>query len=496
MKTTFRIFFGLLLSLVVLSAAGEDQEKPDADITFTQAELDQMLAPVALYPDTVLSHLLIAATYPLEVVQAERWASTHTDLSGAEALKSVEDEDWDPSVKALVPFPNVLNQMSENLSWTQSLGEAFLQDEERVLDTVQKLRQKAYKEGSLDTMDHVEVNRDGDNIIIEPRVREVVYVPYYDTRVVYGPWWWDDYPPVYWPYRGYHYSSGVFVWGPRVYIGTGIYFSSFHWHRRHVVVVDHHHHHRFRSSRHVAHYHGAHRWQHNPVHRRGVIYRSARARERYGDHHRYSGNAGSGNRGVISRSLSERERHQIHRSTPGNNVETHQRRESVLRNLRDRTATPDRSVMRDNRPAVRNRSPEASVRAGTDKHRTPDNNRSTATTSRPSSGAVGEALRRREAREAAGVRSERQIVPEKREYRAPEQDSSGVARNGGVARDAIQERRQIQGVDRSSSRKPESSNRYNRPERSMRAMERSTRSRESGSHRSRAGSSSRSARER
>lgn len=472
MKTTFRILFCLLLSTAALSAVGEELEKSEAGITFTQAELDQMLAPVALYPDTVLSHLLIAATYPLEVVQAERWASTHTDLSGTDALKSVEGEDWDPSVKALVPFPNVLKQMSDDLSWTQSLGEAFLQDEERVLDTVQKLRQRAYKEGSLDTMDHVEVNRDGDNIIIEPRVREVVYVPYYDTRVVYGPWWWDDYPPVYWPYRGYHYSSGVFVWGPRVYIGTGIYFSSFHWHRRHVVVVNHHHHHRFRSSRHVAHYHGAHRWEHNPVHRRGVVYRSVRARERYGDHHRYSGAAGSGNRGVISRSLSERDRDRVHRAAPSN-VETHQRRESVLRNLQERST---------DRPA----------RIGTDRPRVPDSNRSTVTDSRRSDGAVGEALRRRESRDAAGVRSERQIVPERREYRAQERDSTG----GGVARDAVRERRQIQGVDRSSSREVQNTNRYNRPERSTRTIDRSTRSRESSSHRSRAGSSSRSARER
>lgn len=487
MKTTIRILFGLLLSVAALSASAEEQEL-GAGITFTQAELDQMLAPVALYPDTVLSHLLIAATYPLEVVQAERWASTHTDLSGTDALKNVENEEWDPSVKALVPFPNLLKQMSDDLAWTQSLGEAFLQDEERVLDTVQNLRQRAYKEGSLDSMEHVEVNRDGDNIIIEPRAREVVYVPYYDTRVVYGPWWWDSYPPVYWPYRGYHYTSGIFFWGPRVYIGTGIYFSSFHWHRRHVVVVDHHHHHRFRSSRHVAHYHGAHRWEHNPVHRRGVIYRSVRARERYGDHHRYSGNTGSGNRGVISRSLTERDRDRVHRAAPGN-VETHQRRESVLRNLRDRSterSTGERSVR------------ERSAGVGADRSRVTGANRATNTDSRRSDGVVGEALRRREAREAAGVRSERQIDTERREYRAPERDS------GGVTRDATHERRQIQGVDRSNSREPQSVNRYKRPERSTRTMERSTRSVDrstrsssrASSHRSRVGPSSRSSRER
>ncbi len=481
MKTTSRILFCLLVSLAAPFGVAEEPVAVEAEVTFTQAELDQMLAPVALYPDTVLSHLLIAATYPLEVVQAERWASSHTDISGKEALDAVEGEDWDPSVKALVPFPNLLSQMSEDLGWTQRLGEAFLQDEERVLDTVQKLRQRAYKEGNLDTMDHVEVNRDGDNIVIESKVREVVYVPYYDTRVVYGPWWWDAYPPVYWPYRGYHYSSGFVVWGPRVYIGTGIYFSSFHWHRRHVVVVDHHHHHRFRSSRHVAHYHGAHRWEHNPVHRRGVVYRSVRARDRYGDHHRYSADVSSrNNRGVVSRSLSDRDRDHARRITP-DNAETHSRREAVLRNLRDGSA-------------------DRVERTGIDRSREIDNNRAANIERRSNDGAMSEAIRRREAREAAGVRSERQIAPERREYRTQQQGGSDRHRshigsdrsdrsNSGVMHDAVRERRQSQSIDRSSSRDQRSMNAYQRPERSSRMPDRSVhRSRDSSSHRARASS--------
>src|SRR5690625_3640906 len=110
-----------------------------------------MLAPIALYPDTVLSHLLIAATYPLEVVQAERWTQRHPGLQGAEAVAAVEDEDWDPSVKAMVAFPHILERMSEDLNWTQDLGDAFLLDEERVLFGIQELRQRATPEASART---------------------------------------------------------------------------------------------------------------------------------------------------------------------------------------------------------------------------------------------------------------------------------------------------------------------------------------------------------
>ncbi|MFN6972749.1 MAG: DUF3300 domain-containing protein, partial [Rheinheimera sp.] len=159
---------------------------------FSQAELDQMLAPVALYPDTVLSHVLIAATYPLEIIKATRWLSGKPGMTSEQALKAAENEPWDPSVRALVAFPPLLTKMNNELDWTQKLGDAFLIQQSAVMATVQSLRQKAYSSGHLKDQEHITVTRREQEkvIIIQPRQPEVVYIPVYDTRVVYGDWWW------------------------------------------------------------------------------------------------------------------------------------------------------------------------------------------------------------------------------------------------------------------------------------------------------------------
>jgi len=261
----------------------------DADrAEFSQAELDQILAPIALYPDTVLSQVLIAATYPIEVVQADRWASTHTNIKGADAVAKVEDKDWDPSVKALVAFPDILQRMSDDVDWTQKLGDAFLGDEARVMDSIQSLRKKAYTSGSLNKVQHLKVQRDDDEIIIEPAEERVVYVPVYDTRVVYGNWWWPDYPPVYWHQPTSYIQVSGFYWGPSIYIGPTFFYSSCLWRERHVVVVD-----RYRgagprpvfyTSRSIVTYRDARAWQHEPIHRRGVAYYNNDLRDRYGSH--------------------------------------------------------------------------------------------------------------------------------------------------------------------------------------------------------------------
>lgn len=275
------------LAVYSLSYAEVDIDNHNSNrVDFSQAELDQILAPIALYPDTVLSQVLIAATYPIEVVQADRWASTHTSIKGADAVAKVEDKDWDPSVKALVAFPDILNRMSDDIDWTQKLGDAFLSDEARVMDTIQNLRQKAYKSGNLSKVKHLKVERDDDEIIIEPAEERVVYVPVYDTRVVYGSWWWPDYPPVYWHHpSSYVYVSG-FYWGPSIYIGPTFFYSSCLWRERHVVVVD-----RynvvgprpvFYTSRSIITYHGAREWRHEPIHRRGVAYYNNDLRDRFG----------------------------------------------------------------------------------------------------------------------------------------------------------------------------------------------------------------------
>lgn len=286
MKIFWQLTLATFLALMVLETKAEEQI-PDVE-PFSQAELEQILAPIALYPDTVLSHILIAATYPLEVIQAERWTQKNTDITGSDAVELVENENWDPSVKALVAFPQVLKRLSENLEWTQKLGDAFLQDEEKLLASVQSLRVRAYEAGNLDKMDKVSVVHENDSIVIEPVEREVVYVPYYDTRFVYGPWHWSHYPPVYWNsphYASHYYGHHVtpFYWGPSVHVSFGFFFSSFHWNNHHVVRIPYNHyqpHHYYDRHQIARHQHAA-RWTHNPTHRRGVSYRSVTVSNRY-----------------------------------------------------------------------------------------------------------------------------------------------------------------------------------------------------------------------
>lgn len=278
----------LLLCLPFIAGPVRAQTPGEAPavVEITRGELDQLLAPIALYPDTVLSHVLIAATYPLEVIRAHRWARSNSNLEAAAAVRAVENQDWDPSVRALAAFPDILQRMSDDLEWTQRLGEIFLVDESMVMDAIQDLREKAYAAGSLESMKHIQVQREERTIIIEPAVERVVYIPYYDTRVVYGNWWWSDYPPVYWRHPNNHVFIGGHYWGPRVSLGSTFFFTSFHWPQRRVVTIDYRHNHypRLYSSRNIARFDHARHWQHNPVHRRGVSYRYNRLQELY--HHR------------------------------------------------------------------------------------------------------------------------------------------------------------------------------------------------------------------
>lgn len=279
MKTLNTLILSGLLAFGLIIPAKSATVEP---AWFSQAELDQMLAPVALYPDTVLSHVLIAATYPLEVVEAARWSRANPGLSGEAAVAAVEPMVWDPSVKALVAFPELLQRMDEDLEWTRRLGDAFLMQEEEVLDSIQHLRAEAYAHGALRTNEYVRVVRETEYIYIEPARTRVVYVPYYDPYAVYPRWRWAHYPPVYWPHPpGYHVSL-TFFWGSGFHVAPAhFYFSSFHWPRRHVVAVHHHKHRHFTSGHEIARHSDARRWQHNPKHRHGVSYRHGVDRSRF-----------------------------------------------------------------------------------------------------------------------------------------------------------------------------------------------------------------------
>ncbi len=235
-----------LLSLLMLTSYGCAAQPREEVPLFSQAELDQMLAPVALYPDQLLSQVLMAATYPLEVVQAARWSREHPGLQGQEAVRAVDDKAWDPSVKSLVAFPDLLAQMDADLDWTERLGDAFLAQQQQVMDTVQSLRQRAYDAGNLRSGEHVQVVREREVIYVRSAYPDVIYVPYYDPFTIYGSWWWPHYRPVYWaPWPSYgvtlgYGSHGGFYWGSGFSLGAGFFFSDWDWHDHHVRVVDYH----------------------------------------------------------------------------------------------------------------------------------------------------------------------------------------------------------------------------------------------------------------
>jgi hypothetical protein len=188
-------WFLVLLSVCPLLAISQES---NADSAFKQEELDQLLAPIALYPDSLLAQMFMASTYPLQITQANKWIKDNNDLKGDELAKALEGRNWDPSVKSLVNFPDVLQMMSDKLDYTQKLGDAFLSQQKDVMDTVQKLRKKAQEKGNLKTSEKQVVTDDQQIISIEPNNSEATYLPEYDPYSVYGDWWWPVYPPYYW----------------------------------------------------------------------------------------------------------------------------------------------------------------------------------------------------------------------------------------------------------------------------------------------------------
>ena len=202
-RAIFRSSFIAFLVLIMAAPSGVLAQETGAPAAYKTEELNQMLAPIALYPDSLLANVLVAATFPLEVVSADRWVKQNTGLKGDQLNAALDKMKWDLSVKALVPFPQVLAMMSEKLEWTQTLGNAFLAQQSDVMDTVQKLRAKAQAGGNLKTTQEQRVEVKGEAIVIEPASPTVVYVPTYNPAVVYGAWPYPAYPPYpYYPYGG------------------------------------------------------------------------------------------------------------------------------------------------------------------------------------------------------------------------------------------------------------------------------------------------------
>ena len=205
--------FAILIAMIVAAAAPGftlAQDAAAAQDAGTQqqqlldkAQLDQVVAPIALYPDTLLAQVLMASTYPLEIVQAARWQAANKSLKGDKLDAALAKQDWDDSVKALVATPTVLTMMNDELDWTTSLGDAVLAQQADVMDAIQRLRGMAQQNGKLATTEQqkVSVAQEAEKqvIVIESAAPDVVYVPYYEPAVVYGPWPYPAYPPYYYP---------------------------------------------------------------------------------------------------------------------------------------------------------------------------------------------------------------------------------------------------------------------------------------------------------
>jgi hypothetical protein len=290
------VAFSLGLALCVASPATA------ADTKFSQAQIEEMVAPIALYPDDVLSQMLIASTYPLEIVEADRWRDKNPTLQGEALDKALAQFDWDPSVKSLTAFPDVLDRMSNNLDWTKDLGDAFLEQRDEVMDAAQRLRTKAYDAGTLKSTPQQTVVRQpqgGSEVVsIQPTDPQVVYVPTYQPAAVYGPTYApppQPYYPSFWTSPAGVVTTGIigfgagvatgaligsaFNWGGHdVYVhnyGGGGYYGSGHWNgnvNRNVSV-----------NKNVNVNSGNYqKWQHNGAHRRGVGYRDDATAKRYG----------------------------------------------------------------------------------------------------------------------------------------------------------------------------------------------------------------------
>jgi len=255
----------------------EEQQQP----LLSAAQLDQLVAPIALYPDPLLAQVLMASTYPLEVVQADRFAKANKGLKGDKLTQALDKKDWDASVKQLVSTPTVLAMMSDQLDWTEKLGDAVLAQQADLMDAIQRLRGQAQANGKLETtkQQKVTVSQEANKqvIEIEPASPEVVYVPYYNPSIVYGAWPYPDYPPYYYPPpAGYIYGGAIargLAWGAAFAIGNEIW-DNIDWDRGDINVnIDR------NVNRNVE--RNFSKWEHNSFHRRGVSYNNDAVRNKY-----------------------------------------------------------------------------------------------------------------------------------------------------------------------------------------------------------------------
>ncbi len=230
-----------ILAVILAPVGVRSQENSESSPSqnLSKEELAQVLAPIALYPDALLSQVLMASSYPFEVVEADKFLTKNPGLSGDALDNALKGKDWDVSVLSLCYYPKVLSMMTDNVSWTARLGDAFVNQEQEVMDTVQELRGKAYAEGNITTTNEQKVIVEERIIRIETVSPDYIYVPVYDPYVVYGPWWYPAFPPFPIFYPGVMVVGPRVVFAPRIFVGFGVFgWCAFNWHAHNVVFVN------------------------------------------------------------------------------------------------------------------------------------------------------------------------------------------------------------------------------------------------------------------
>ncbi|HEY7301703.1 MAG TPA: DUF3300 domain-containing protein [Xanthobacteraceae bacterium] len=277
------------------TAPAPDPASAPSAQALTPQQIDQLVAPIALYPDNLLGQVLTASTYPLEVVMAARWSTANSKVTGPQLEEAMQMQPWDPSVKALTAVPQTLQMMNDKLDWTKELGEAYLAQPDDVATSVQRLRARADASGNLKPSNQVRIKHippppppadlavgtpppPPEYIAIEPVQPDVLFVPVYDPFLVYGVWPWPAYRPFYWYPPGF-VSVGVFGWGAPLVVGAAIW-SSYNWYSRRVDVdvV------RFNRFNHTNLVNSPENraWRHDPVHRGNIAYSNPKLREEFG----------------------------------------------------------------------------------------------------------------------------------------------------------------------------------------------------------------------
>jgi hypothetical protein len=262
--------------------------------TFSKEELAQLVAPVALYPDALLAQVLMASTYPGDIADAAAWSKAHPDAKGDSAVKAVANEPWDPSVQALVAFPQAVSMLGQGINWTQKLGDAFLAQPEDVMRTAQDLRKQAQSAGNLKSNEYQKVSEQAptggatsQTIVIESSQPDVIYVPSYNPTVVYGSWMYPSYPPMYYPPSAYWYPGaalvGGFMWGAGMAIAGNLW-GDMNWGGGDININSNRVNNFNRNTnRNVDRGQNGGRWQHDGARRDGVPYRDQRSRDQYGN---------------------------------------------------------------------------------------------------------------------------------------------------------------------------------------------------------------------